>query len=248
MSRLWNELVDRLTNALPGGVPMLAFLSLVATILIALAAYFWPSWLPWNWGLRWRRGRSSTGHTARRRRRLRLGALRWRWRLSWRRRARKGHLIEGLAADEPPELPADELPDLPAAAMHLTADQLAAAGRYRESVRERLRAILRELTERGVLPISPGWTLTELARYAARSRPDLAPPLRMGIDVFSEIWYGLRPALAEDDGRLRAAADEVTRHLATVPAGSGGSGGSDGSIEPGGSAGSGVSAGTGGLR
>lgn len=220
MTRWWNELIGDLAGSLSGGVPMLAFLSLLATILIALAAYFWPSWLPWNWGLRWRRGGSSRDRTAKGgRRRFRLGALRWRWRwrLTWRRK--KGGLAD--SADELPDLPADELPDLPADVLLLTADQLAAAGLYRESVRERLRAILRDLTDRGILPISPGWTLTELATFASQTRPPLSPPLRVGIDVFSEIWYGLRPAHAEDDAQLRAAANEVTRLLAEPVAATG---------------------------
>ena len=76
MTRWWNELIGDLAGSLSGGVPMLAFVSLLATILIALAAYFWPSWLPWNWGLRWRRGGSSRDRTAKGGpRRFRLGAL-----------------------------------------------------------------------------------------------------------------------------------------------------------------------------
>jgi hypothetical protein len=220
VTRWWNELIGDLAGSVSGGVPMLAFLCLLATILIALAAYFWPSWLPWNWGLRWQRGGSSRDRATKRgRRRFRFGALRWRWRwrLTWRRK--KGRLAD--VDPELPDLPADELPDLPADVLLLTADQLAAAGLYRESVRERLRAILRDLTDRGILPISPGWTLTELATFASQTRPPLSPPLRVGIDVFSEIWYGLRPAHAEDDARLRAAANEVTRLLAEPVAATG---------------------------
>jgi hypothetical protein len=216
VTRSWNEFIGHLGGLLIGGVPMLAFLSLIATILVALAAYFWPSWLPRNWNLRgqWRGSRDLA--PKRRRRRLRLGALRWRWRLAWRRRRKTGRLDGGdeLPADELPDIPVDELPDLPTEVLLLTADQLAAAGRYRESVRERLRAILCDLTDRGILPISPGWTLTELATFATQARPPLAPPLRAAVDVFSEIWYGLRPAHVGDDARLRAAADEVTRLLA----------------------------------
>ena len=211
MTRSWNELVGALASGLTGGVPMLAFLSLLATVALALAAYYWPNWLPWNWRLRWRPGGSSEHRTKGPRRPFRLGALRWRWRLRWRRRT-KGRPSDPDPAD-PLDPPADELPDLPVEVLLLTADELGAAGRYRESVRERLRAILRDLTDRGILPISPGWTLTELANVAAQTQPPLAPPLRVAIDVFSEIWYGLRPAHAEDDARLRAAADEVTQLL-----------------------------------
>ena len=90
---------------------------------------------------------------------------------------------------------------------------MAAAGRYKEAVRERLRAIVRDLIDRGVIPVSPGWTVTELARFASLSRPALASPLQVAIDVFSEIWYGLRPATADDDAQLRSTADDVRRLL-----------------------------------
>jgi hypothetical protein len=208
VTRWWNEAVGWLAEPLPGGVPMLVFLSLLATILIALGWYFWPSWLPWNWGLRWGSRSSTSDRSAKTgRRRFRLGALRWRWRLRWRRRGAKGQpgAIEELADDE--------LPDLPAEVMLLTADQLAAAGRYAEAVRERLRAIVRDLIDRGVIPVSPGWTVTELATFATQARPELAPALQIGINVFSEIWYGLRPAGAEDDAMLRSAANDVKRLL-----------------------------------
>lgn len=216
MSTRWcNEFVGSLGDKLPGGVPMLAFLSLLATILIALGWYFWPSWLPWRWRLGSGPGPATSDRAAKvRRRRFRLGALRWRWR---RRRRRRGQGDPEPVAD----LPADELPDLPAEVLLLSADALAAAGRFKESVRERLRAIVRDLVDRGVVPTSPGWTVTELATFASRARPALAPPLRGAIDVFSEIWYGLRPARAEDDAQLRSAAAEVNRVLPPVGANKG---------------------------
>jgi hypothetical protein len=87
-------------------------------------------------------------------------AARLRWLLFWRRRRRRTVPadIDGLAPDE--------LPDLPAELLALTADQLAAAGRYAEAVRERLRAIVRELIDREVIEHRPGWTVTELAAAA----------------------------------------------------------------------------------
>ena len=92
--------------------------------------------------------------------RLRLGRLRWRWR----RRRRRARMPPRRA-----ELAPDELPDLPAAVLALTADQLAAAGRYAEAVRERLRAMVAELIESGLIPASPGWTVTELAAAGRRA-------------------------------------------------------------------------------
>jgi hypothetical protein len=101
------------------------------------------------------------------------------------------------------------MPDLPAEVLALTADQLAAAGRYAEAVRERLRAMLRGLIERDLLPASPGWTVMELAAAGRRVRPALSGPLGAAAELFSEIWYGLRPATAEDDAAMRGHADAV---------------------------------------
>jgi hypothetical protein len=141
--------------------------------------------------------------------RWRFGRLRWR--LRWRRR--RGRRVEPV----PEPLADDLLPDLPAEVLALTADQLAAAGRYAEAVRERLRSMLRLLIERGILPASPGWTVMELAGAARRARPALAGPLSAAADVFSAIWYGLRPAAESDDAAMRSYAAEVER-VADAPA------------------------------
>jgi hypothetical protein len=109
------------------------------------------------------------------------------------------------------------VPDLPAEVLAMTADELAAAGRYAEAVRERLRSMLRLLIERGILPASPGWTVMELAGAARRARPALAGPLSDAADVFSKIWYGLRPATEQDDAAMRSHAAEVAR-VADAPA------------------------------
>jgi hypothetical protein len=217
--RWWNESVAAISDVVP--LPLLAFLSILAAALLALALYFWPHWLPWRWSL-WRRRRDrSAGPDGKRPRfRFRFGAFRWRWRWLWRRRKRRGR-----PEPAPDELAPDELPDLPAQVLALTADDLAAQGRYAEAVRERLRAIVRELIERGVIPHTPGWTVTELAHAASRVRPSLAGPLTGAANVFSEIWYGLRPATAEDDRAMRGYADAV-RVVLAEPVGASVGGGS----------------------
>jgi hypothetical protein len=208
--RWWNELVAAVADITPGGVPVLALILFGLAAITALALYYWPRWLPWRWARRRGRSGSRWGRFRLRRPRFawpRLGSLRWRWRLRWRRRSR--------AADEPADdLPADELGDLPADVLALTADQLAAAGRFAEAVRERLRAIVRDLIERGVLPYTPGWTVMELAAAAAAARPSLAPPLRAAAELFSEIWYGQRPADASDDAAMREHAQRTQAVLA----------------------------------
>jgi hypothetical protein len=203
-TRWWSEAFAVLDEVVPGGTGMLFLASVLLAVLIALGWYLWP----WQWLRRSggdRRRRSGRDGARRQRRRFRLGRLRWRW-PRWRRRR---------AAPAPlDDLPPDALPDLPAGVLLLSADQLAAQGRFAEAVRERLRAIVRDLIERAVLPESPGWTVTELARAAATARPALATPLGAAVDTFSEIWYGLRPATAEDDAAMRAHAAAVHGVLA----------------------------------
>jgi len=201
--RGWHETVALLGDVIP--VPVLALILLAGTAIVALLWYWWPEWLPggrggrtggrrWRWP-RWRWPRFGAPRWSR-----------WRWRWRWRRRRR--------GAPEPDlELRADELPDIPAAALLLTADELAARGRYREAVRERLRAIVRDLVERDVIENRLGWTVTELARMAAGARPATARPLAAASDIFSEIWYGQRPALAADDAAMREHAAAVRAAL-----------------------------------
>jgi hypothetical protein len=214
MTRRWTEWIADLADLVWGGVPMLILLSLLGAIVVALAWYFWPAWLPWNW--HWGEGRTRSEHARRGGPRpgWRVGALRWRLRWRWRRRRRDR--VQPAA-----ELGPEDMPDLPAAQLTLTADELAAAGRFAEAVRERLRAIIRDLIELDLLAHTPGWTVRELAAAATSARPTLEPPLGSAVDVFSEIWYGLRPATAVDDLALReyaAVVGQLARALRPIEA------------------------------
>jgi hypothetical protein len=206
MTRFWNEAIAALGDITPGGVVGAIFISFVLALIVGLLWYLWP----FNFG----RGSGRRSTKDRRtgtgwRGRFRLGKLRWRLRWRWRRRR---------ADDEiPADLPADELPDVPAEVLVLTADQLAAQGRYAEAVRERMRAMVRDLIERGLIPFSPGWTVTELAREAQRKLPALDRPLQGAVATFSEIWYGLRPAHAGDDQAMRAHAEQLRQLLQSTP-------------------------------
>jgi hypothetical protein len=90
------------------------------------------------------------------------------------------------------------------------AELLAGQGAWREAVRARFRAVIRELEERGVLDPRPGRTAGEVAAEAGAAVPGAAAPLKAAADVFDEIWYGGRPAreagyqvVAEADSTLR---------------------------------------------
>jgi hypothetical protein len=217
--RFWNELVADVADPIPGGVPGLAMGLILLTSLIAALWYWWPRWLPA--GRRGAaRGRLRRGWRLRPLLRRWWRALRWsRWRarLRWRPRWRLPRPRRRRAAVPHLDLPPDQLPDVPAAVMELSADELAAQGRYREAVRQRLRAIVRDLVERQVVEHHPGWTVTELARMAGAARPATATPLAVACDVFSRIWYGQRPASADDDAAMRKSAAEVRAFLNGEP-------------------------------
>jgi hypothetical protein len=94
----------------------------------------------------------------------------------------------------------------------LRAEQAAAAGAWADAVRERLRAVVRELEVRGVLEPRPGRTADEVAAEGGAAVPAIAAPLRRGATVFDEIWYGGRTA----DAASSAALVEVDRAVATA--------------------------------
>lgn len=92
------------------------------------------------------------------------------------------------------------------------AERHAAAGQWAQAIRERLRAIARDLEERAIVAPRPGRTADELAAEAGAALPEHAEHLRAGVRIFDDIWYGNRPGTPEgyaalvalDDG-LRAA-------------------------------------------
>lgn len=201
--RWWNELVGAIGAVVPLAVVVILLLA-VASIVAALW-YLFPAWVPRRWPrLRWPRWRL---------RWPRWRWPRWRWPLWSRRRRRK----RGKAAPEPDTVEPtsdEEVPELPATTFVDLADRLAAEGRYAEAIRERLRGMVRELIERGVLEHRPGWTVTELAAVAAGRSPAVAGPLDAAGALFSDIWYGGRPAHGEHDTRMRELARELTAALA----------------------------------
>ena len=138
------------------------------------------------------------------------------WWPNRRRRSRRPTAAEPPSRHVPLEPEAsDELPDRPAEESRSLADRYAADGRFAEAVRERLRAMVRSLVERGVIDNRPGWTITELAAAAGSARPATAAPLAEAARIFSDIWYGQRPATAAHDARMRELAARLG-DLATV--------------------------------
>jgi hypothetical protein len=104
---------------------------------------------------------------------------------------------------------------LTAAEHRAQADQAAATGQWADAVRERLRAIVRELEARGVLEPRPSRTAGEVARDGSAAVPGIAEPLRRATGTFDEIWYGGRTADASSYEVLVAADRAVaSAHLA----------------------------------
>jgi len=83
---------------------------------------------------------------------------------------------------------------LPSTALRAEAEGHAQAGRYADAVRSRLRAIVRMLEEKGVLDPRPSRTAGELVAEMAAISPTGLDELRVAVTVFSDAWYGGRPA------------------------------------------------------
>ncbi|MGH8877530.1 MAG: DUF4129 domain-containing protein [Stackebrandtia sp.] len=112
--------------------------------------------------------------------------------------------LKPVADIVPAEPVADEaLPDLPSDALLAMAQQYMAAGDYRSAVREWLRVMVRDLVERGAIEHRPGWTVTELATAGGHALPPIAADLDEAARIFSDIWYGGRPAELDSAARMR---------------------------------------------
>jgi hypothetical protein len=105
--------------------------------------------------------------------------------------------------------------ELSAAGHRELAERAAARGDYAEAVRERLRAVVRELEGRGVVEPRPGRTADEVAVEAGRVVPSLAQPLQDGARLFDEVWYGGRSADSSTYAVL-VALDERVREARVV--------------------------------
>ncbi|MGH3947895.1 MAG: DUF4129 domain-containing protein [Pseudonocardiaceae bacterium] len=83
-------------------------------------------------------------------------------------------------------------------------------GELAEAIRERFRAVVRELEQRGVLGVQTGRTVEETAAEAGVLLPGCADALREGARIFDDVVYGAREAtdahyqaLAELDHRVQ---------------------------------------------
>ncbi|WP_245616979.1 DUF4129 domain-containing protein [Amycolatopsis taiwanensis] len=84
------------------------------------------------------------------------------------------------------------------------AEEAAAAGDFAGAVRERFRAIVRELEETGVLEEMSGRTADEAAREAGRHLPHFRDELLGAARLFDAVHYGGQQASIVDYERLAA--------------------------------------------
>ncbi|HEU5476058.1 MAG TPA: DUF4129 domain-containing protein [Actinophytocola sp.] len=96
------------------------------------------------------------------------------------------------------------------------AAEAAARGELSEAVRERFRAIVRELEQRGVLTEMSGRTVAEIAAAATAALPGSATELSAAAALFDEVIYGGRPATMAGYQRL-ARLDEAVQRERVVP-------------------------------
>lgn len=89
------------------------------------------------------------------------------------------------------------------------AEALAAKGQFKEAVRARFRAIIRELEQRAVLDPRPGRTAGEIAREGGAAVPAIGGDLRTVAETFNLVWYGRHPATRTEYDTVRAADERI---------------------------------------
>jgi hypothetical protein len=83
------------------------------------------------------------------------------------------------------------------------------AGRWREALRARYRALVADLAGRGVVEEIPGRTAGEYRRMVDRAAPAVAAPFDEATGLFEETWYGNRRSGPDDQARFDQLADRV---------------------------------------
>jgi hypothetical protein len=127
------------------------------------------------------------------------------WRVGlprWRRRQRD----ESLALD----------PTAAAADYRELAERQAQEGQWAAAVRDRFRAVVRELEVRTILDVRPARTAWEAAYSASRALPGSADALHTGAEMFNAVVYGDREADAATYAQMVAVDETVTRAADSV--------------------------------
>ena len=97
------------------------------------------------------------------------------------------------------------------------AAEMVAAGRYREALRCRYRALVGDLARRGLLDEIPGRTTgEERAEFSANGSP-AQQQFNEATDLFDEVWYGDEPAGIDEHDRFVECEREVLAATAGRP-------------------------------
>nr|WP_208470872.1 DUF4129 domain-containing protein [Actinoplanes flavus]MBO3741725.1 DUF4129 domain-containing protein [Actinoplanes flavus] len=194
--RGYDEFLGRVFAVIPPGLMLMILLAV--TGLVAAGWYWYPAWVP--------------------RRLPRFTGKKPRWKL-WRRtkKAKHGKKKKEAAPRRQKVDKKRKEPKTPALVRQSKADRLAAEGRYAEAIRERLRDTVADLTRAGVIDPEPGTTAAELTTAASTGRPQISPSLTGATGLFSEIWYGRRPAGRGEDDKMREMTAEVRAALRPGP-------------------------------
>jgi len=94
------------------------------------------------------------------------------------------------------------------------ADEHRRAGRYRESLRCRYRALVGDLARRGFIDEIPGRTTGEHRRQVREATPTVSGPFDAAAELFDDAWYGHSDVGERDDDRFRELEQTV---LASAP-------------------------------
>jgi hypothetical protein len=200
VTRDYDEFLARLFDTI--GAVWVVLILLAVAVAAGLLWYTFPAWLRIRLPRpRWRRPR-------------------WKWRrprFTRKRKPRKKKEKKPKPVKPGPEVrtPEPEPEPQPVAVALSPADRLAAEGRYAEAIRERLRESVTALTRSRVIAPAPAWTAHEVATMASANRPAVSAPLSGATDIFSEVWYGHRPAGPDEDARMRRLTAEVKAALET---------------------------------
>ncbi|WP_308169897.1 DUF4129 domain-containing protein [Acrocarpospora catenulata] len=103
-----------------------------------------------------------------------------------------------------------------AAEHRAAAERHAAAGEWAPAIRERLRAIARDLEDRAVVEPLPGRTAAEFGAEAGAALPEFGGALAAAARLFDDVTYGDLPGTADGYATL-AALDERLRTARPVP-------------------------------
>lgn len=89
------------------------------------------------------------------------------------------------------------------------AEQHRVAGRYRDALRCRYRALVGDLARRGVIDEIPGRTTGEERAQLRRVTPTASAPFNSAADLFDGAWYGHREVDVVDDDRFQSLERDV---------------------------------------